>query len=37
MAYTALGWLASDGINLSQKGKRIFAQELVGVIGRALN
>ncbi|KAK4829284.1 hypothetical protein QYF61_002676 [Mycteria americana] len=37
MAYTAPGLLASDGIHLSQRGKRIFAQELAGLIDRALN
>ena len=36
MAYTAPGLLASDGIRLSQRGKRVFAQELAGLIGRAL-
>jgi len=35
MAYTAPALLASNGI--SQRGKRIFAQELAGLIGRALN
>ena len=33
----APGLLASDGIHLSQKGKRVFAQELAGLIDRALN
>jgi len=37
MAYMAPGLLASDGIHLSQKGKRVFAQELAGLIDRALN
>ncbi|KAK4813943.1 hypothetical protein QYF61_003013 [Mycteria americana] len=37
MAYTAPGLLASDGIHLSQRGKRIFAQELAALINRALN
>jgi len=35
MAYTAPGLLASDRIRLSQRGKRVFAQELAGLIGRA--
>jgi len=37
MAYTAPGLLASDGVHLSQRGKRVFAQELGEFIGRALN
>ena len=37
MAYTAPGLLALDGIHPSQRGKRVFAQELVGLIDRALN
>ncbi|GAB0208697.1 hypothetical protein GRJ2_003335400 [Grus japonensis] len=36
-AYTAPGLMTSDGIHLSQRGKRIFAQELAGLIDRALN
>ncbi|GAB0192604.1 hypothetical protein GRJ2_001725700 [Grus japonensis] len=36
-AYTAPGLMNPDGIHLSQKGKRIFAQELAGLIDRALN
>ncbi|GAB0204581.1 hypothetical protein GRJ2_002923700 [Grus japonensis] len=36
-AYTAPGLMNPDGIHLSQRGKRIFAQELVGLIDRALN
>jgi len=37
MAYTAPDLLASDRIHLSQRRKRNFAQELVGLIGRSLN
>jgi len=37
MAYTAAALLASNGSHLSQKGKRVFAQGLVGLIGRSLN
>jgi len=37
MAYTAPDLMASDGIHLSQSGKRTFAQELAGLIGRTLN
>ena len=37
MAYTAPGLLALDGIHLSQRGKRVFAHELAGLIDRALN
>jgi len=36
MAYTVQGLLASDEIHLSQKGKRVFAHELAGLIDRAL-
>ncbi|GAB0205185.1 hypothetical protein GRJ2_002984100 [Grus japonensis] len=36
-AYTAPGLMNPDGIHLSQRGKRIFAQELAGFIERALN
>ncbi|GAB0209002.1 hypothetical protein GRJ2_003365900 [Grus japonensis] len=36
-AYTAPGLMNPDGIHLSQRGKRIFAQELGGLIDRALN
>jgi len=35
--YTALGLLATDGVQLSQRGKRILAHKLVGLIERALN
>jgi len=35
--YTAPSLLASNGNQLSQRGKRIFAQELAGLIDRALN
>jgi len=35
--YMAPGLLATDGLHLSQKGKRILAQELAGFINRALN
>jgi len=37
MAYMAPGLLASDRIHLSQRGKRVLAQELAGLIGRVLN
>jgi len=37
MAYSAPGLLASDGLHLSQRGKRVFTQELAGLIDRALN
>jgi len=37
MAYTAPGLLASNGSHLSQRGKRVFAQELAGLIDSALN
>jgi len=33
----ALGLLVTDGVQLSQRGKRILAHELVGLIERALN
>jgi len=33
----APGFLASDRIYLSQRGERVFAQELVGLVDRALN
>ncbi|GAB0199664.1 cAMP-dependent protein kinase inhibitor alpha [Grus japonensis] len=36
-AYTAPGLMNPDGIHLSQRGKTIFAQELAGLIDRALN
>jgi len=36
MAYTAPGLLTLDGIHLSQRGKRVFVQELVELFGRAL-
>ena len=35
--YAMLGLLAPDGIRLSQRGKRIFAQDLAGLIDKALN
>jgi len=35
--YTALGLLATGGVQLSQRGKRILAHELVGLIKRTLN
>jgi len=35
--YTAPGLLVTDGVQLSQRGKRILAHELVGLIERALN
>jgi len=35
--YTAPSLLAPNGDQLSQRGKRIFAQELAGLIHRALN
>jgi len=35
--YMAPGLLATDGLHLSQKGKRILVQELAGLINRALN
>jgi len=37
MAYIAPGLLASDGIHLYQRGRRVFAHELVGLVDRALN
>lgn len=37
MFYTIPGLLVSDGIFHSQRGKRVFAQELVGLIDGALN
>ncbi|GAB0208393.1 hypothetical protein GRJ2_003305000 [Grus japonensis] len=37
VAYMAPGLMNPDGIHLSQRGKRIFAQELAGLIDRALN
>ena len=37
MAYAAPGLLASNGRHLSQRGKRVFAHELAGLIDRALN
>ena len=37
MTYTAPSLLASNGDQLSQRGKRIFAQKLAGLIDRALN
>ena len=35
--YATLGLLAPDGMRPSQRGRRIFAQELAGLIDRALN
>jgi len=35
--YTAPGLLVTDGLQLSQRGKRILAHELAGLIERALN
>jgi len=35
--YTAPGLLATDGVQLSQRGKRILAHELAGFIERTLN
>jgi len=35
--YTALGLLATDGVQLSQSGKTIPAHQLAGLIERALN
>lgn len=37
MINMAPGLLVTDRVYLSQKGKRIFAQELVGLTERALN
>ena len=37
MAYRAPGLLKSDGIHLSQRGERVFAQELAWLMDRALN
>jgi len=33
----AMGLLATDGVQLSQRGKRILAHELAGLIEKALN
>ena len=35
--YTALSLLGTDGVQLSQRRKRILIHDLVGVIKRALN
>ncbi|KFW72624.1 hypothetical protein AS28_04863, partial [Pygoscelis adeliae] len=35
--YTAPGLLATDGVQLSRRGKRVIAHELAGLIERALN
>ena len=35
--YIAPGLLATDGFQLSQRGKRILAHKMVGLIERALN
>jgi len=37
MAYAAPDLLESDEIHLSQRSKRVFAEELVGLIDRDLN
>jgi len=37
MAYTAPGLLVSDGIHLSQRGKKVFDHKLAGLVDRALN
>lgn len=37
MAYAAPGMLASGGIHPSQQGRRVFAQEVAGLTGRALH
>jgi len=36
-AHMATGLLVTDGVQLSQRGKRILSQELSGLIERALN
>jgi len=35
--YSVPGLMAVDGVHLGQRGKRILAQELSGLIDRALN
>lgn len=35
--YTMPGLLTADGMHLSQRGKRVFAQELEGLTDRTLN
>jgi len=35
--YTAPGLLATDGVQLSQREKRILAHEMAGLVERALN
>ena len=35
--YMALGLLVTDGVQLSQRGKKILGHELAGLIERALN
>jgi len=35
--YMAQGLLATDGVQLSQRGKRILVHELAGFIKKALN
>ena len=35
--YSAPGMMAADGSSLSLRGKRILAEELVGLIERSLN
>jgi len=37
MAYTTPGLLASDEIHVSQRGKRVIAHQLAGLIDRGLN
>jgi len=37
MVYSAPGLMAVDGSHLSQRGKWILAQELAGLVERALN
>lgn len=37
LVYTTQGLLATDGVQLSQRGKRIFFQELAGLIELALS
>jgi len=37
MAHRAPGLLASNGSHISQRQQRVFAQGLVGLIGRSLN
>lgn len=37
LVYMTLGLPVTDGVHLSQSGKRIFTQESEGLSGRALN